>query len=144
MMCLVFMGIEGAQWLGQCIEENIIREEEKTFIRTFQENDTVYVIRRFTNSYRWYLELTEYGRNGCKGRLVIPEGRKQSGWRGFRGNCTFCLTHRGGEDDAEKKSQTLRDLPRQIENHRQFGSQRQNSNEDGGGVRRFPTCIDET
>jgi hypothetical protein len=79
----VCMGKEGAQWLGQCIEENIVRETEHAFIRTFRESDKGYVIRRFTNKYGRYLEITDYGRGGCKGRLAIPEGQKQSGLRGF-------------------------------------------------------------
>lgn len=79
----VFMGKDGAQWLGKCIEENIRREDEKAFIRTFRERDKGYVIRRFANKNGRYLELSDYGRGGCKGRLAIPEGQKQSGWRGF-------------------------------------------------------------
>jgi hypothetical protein len=27
--------------------------------------------------------VTECGRGGHRGRIVIPEGQKQSGWRGF-------------------------------------------------------------
>ena len=79
----VFMGKNGAQWLGKCIEENVVRETKQAFIRTFRESDKGYVIRRFINKNGCYLELTDYGRGGCKGRLAIPEGQKQSGWRGF-------------------------------------------------------------
>jgi hypothetical protein len=77
------MGKDGARWLGKCIEENIVRETEQVFIHTFRESDKGYVIHWFTNTNGWYLELTDYGRGGCKGRLAIPEGQKQSGWRGF-------------------------------------------------------------
>ena len=79
----VFMGKDRARWLGKCIEENVVRETEQAFVRTFRGSDKGYVIRQFTNKNGCYLELIDYGRGGCKGRLAIPEGQKQSGWRGF-------------------------------------------------------------
>jgi hypothetical protein len=39
-----------------------------------------------------YLEVTDYGRGGCKGRLAIPEGQNQSGWRGFNKELALLLT----------------------------------------------------
>ena len=36
--CTVIMGMEGARWLGRCVEENIFKEGEKAFIRTLPEN----------------------------------------------------------------------------------------------------------
>ena len=39
--------------------------------------------RRCSNDHGRYLEFTECGRGSSRGRVVIPEGRKQSGWRGF-------------------------------------------------------------
>ena len=44
-----------------------MRETEQAFICTFRESDKGYVIRRFTNKYGRYLEITDYGRGGCKG-----------------------------------------------------------------------------
>uniref|UniRef100_A0A2N9FXG6 Uncharacterized protein n=1 Tax=Fagus sylvatica TaxID=28930 RepID=A0A2N9FXG6_FAGSY len=87
----VSMGKEGARWLAKCIEVNIARETERAFIRMFKEGDKGYVIRRFTNTNGRYLELTNYGRGGCKGRLAIPEGQNQSGWRGFNKELTLLL-----------------------------------------------------
>ncbi len=87
----VSMGKKGARWLGKCIEENIARETEQAFIRTFRESDKGYVIRRFNNKHGRYLEITEYGRGGCKGRLAIPEGQSQSGWRGFNKELTLLM-----------------------------------------------------
>uniref|UniRef100_A0A2N9GUN7 Reverse transcriptase domain-containing protein n=1 Tax=Fagus sylvatica TaxID=28930 RepID=A0A2N9GUN7_FAGSY len=37
---IVYMGKEGVRWLGRCMEENIVREGEKAFIRTL-ETETV-------------------------------------------------------------------------------------------------------
>ncbi len=31
-----------------------------------------------------YVELMVYGRKSLKGRIVIPEGKMHSGWKGFR------------------------------------------------------------
>uniref|UniRef100_A0A2N9I574 Reverse transcriptase domain-containing protein n=1 Tax=Fagus sylvatica TaxID=28930 RepID=A0A2N9I574_FAGSY len=33
---IVYMGKEGVRWLGRCMEENIVREGEKAFIRTLE------------------------------------------------------------------------------------------------------------
>ncbi len=30
--CTVIMGMEGARWLGRCVEENVFKEGEKAFI----------------------------------------------------------------------------------------------------------------
>jgi hypothetical protein len=87
----VSMGKKGARWLGKCIEENIARETEQAFIRTFRESDKGYVIRRFNNKHGRYLEIAEYGWGGCKGRLAIPEGQSQSGWRGFNKELTLLM-----------------------------------------------------
>ena len=87
----VSMGKEGARWLRKCIEENIAREMEKAFIHTFRESDKGYVIRRFNKLHGRYLEVTDYGRGGCKGRLAIPEGQNQSGWRGFNKELAILL-----------------------------------------------------
>uniref|UniRef100_A0A2N9HSR5 Reverse transcriptase domain-containing protein n=1 Tax=Fagus sylvatica TaxID=28930 RepID=A0A2N9HSR5_FAGSY len=37
-------------------------------------------------------KVTDYGRGGCKGRLAIPEGQNQSGWRGFNKELALLLT----------------------------------------------------
>jgi hypothetical protein len=87
----ISMGKEGAQWLAKCIEENIARETERAFNRTFKEGNKGYVICKFTNKNGRYLKLTDYDRGSCKGRLAIPEGQNQSGWRGFNKELTLLL-----------------------------------------------------
>ena len=79
----IYLGLAGAKWIGQCVEENIVREKDQAFIRTRAENGKTYVSRRCSNDHGRYLEFTECGRGSSRGRVVIPEGRKQSGWRGF-------------------------------------------------------------
>ena len=106
----VFMGKDGARWLGKCIEENIRREDEKAFIRTFRESDKGYVIHRFTNKNGRYLELSDYGRGGCKGRLAIPEGQKQSGWRGFNKELQLVLNP-SLIDSKERKNHYRQGIP---------------------------------
>jgi hypothetical protein len=81
--CDIFTGKEGAIWLGRCVEENITREKEQAFIRTRGEYNKTYVIRRFGNIHGRYVEVTECGRGVSRGRIIIPEGQNQSGWRGF-------------------------------------------------------------
>ena len=81
--CDIFTGTEGAIWLGRVVEENITREGEQAFIRTRGEHNKTYVIRRYSNNHGRYVEVTECGRGGSRGRIIIPEGQKQNGWRGF-------------------------------------------------------------
>ena len=79
----IYVGLAGAKWVGRCVEENIAREKEQAFVRTRGENGKTYVSRRCSNNHGRYIEITESGRGGRRGRVVIPEGRKLSGWRGF-------------------------------------------------------------
>ena len=79
----IYCGLAGAKWIGQCVEENIVRERDQAFVRTCSENGKTYVSRRCSNDHGRYIEITECGRGGSRGRVVIPEGRKQNGWRGF-------------------------------------------------------------
>lgn len=65
-------GEEGAFWLGRCVAENITRESEQAFVRTPGENVKTYVIQRCSNYYGRYIEVTECGRGGSWGRMVIP------------------------------------------------------------------------
>ena len=62
---------------------NITREKEKAFMHTFLENGKTYVNRGESNSYGRFINVTKCGRGKRRGRLMIPEGQKQSGWRGF-------------------------------------------------------------
>uniref|UniRef100_A0A2N9HE33 Uncharacterized protein n=1 Tax=Fagus sylvatica TaxID=28930 RepID=A0A2N9HE33_FAGSY len=103
----IYLGLAGAQWIGQCVEENIVREKDQAFIRTRGENGKTYVSRRCSNDHGRYLEFTECGRGGSRGRVVIPEGRKQSGWRGFGKELQLLLS----PDDKNGKG--LQQVPRQ-------------------------------
>lgn len=81
--CNVYMGREGTKWLGWSLEENIARGGEQAFVRTRSENRKTYRTRCCRNNYGHYLEVTESGRGGSMGPMVISKGQKQSGWRGF-------------------------------------------------------------
>ena len=47
------------------------------------EHNKTYVIWRYNNNHGRYIEVTECGKGRRRGRIIIPEGQKQSGWRGF-------------------------------------------------------------
>jgi hypothetical protein len=79
----VSLSKDGVRWLSKCVEEHVTREGEPSFLRTYRENDQGYVISRNGNNYGRFVELLAYGKGGLQGQLVIPEGQKQSGWRGF-------------------------------------------------------------
>ena len=79
----ILLGRDGARWLAKCVEENVTRAEDPSFIRTYREGEQGFVITRHGNTNGRYLEVVVYGKGGLKGRVVIPEGRDQGGWRGF-------------------------------------------------------------
>jgi hypothetical protein len=80
---MIYMSRDGARWLGRCVEENVVREGEKAFVRTLREHDKTFVSRRYSNKYGRYIEVLECGRGGSREWLVIPEGHKLNGWKGF-------------------------------------------------------------
>ena len=103
----IYLGLAGAKWIGQCVEENIVREKDQAFVRTRGENGKTYVSRRCSNDHGRYLEFTECGRGGSRGRVVIPEGRKQSGWRGFGKELQLLLSpdHNNGHGSQQESRQ---------------------------------------
>jgi hypothetical protein len=80
---MVYMSKEAARWLGRCVEENVVREGEKSFVRTLREHDKTFVCRQYSNKYGRYIEVLECGRGGSREWIVIPEGYKLNGWKGF-------------------------------------------------------------
>ena len=82
-LCSVHLSKDGARWLAKGVEENITREGDPSFLRTYRENDQGFVFCRQGNEYGRFVELMMYGKGGVQGRLVIPEGKQQGGWRGF-------------------------------------------------------------
>ena len=102
-VCSVCIGKDAARWLIKCVEENIIREGESSFIRTFRENELGFVIRRSGNDFGRFVELMVYGSGGLKGHLVIPKGQKQNGWRGFTAELRYVL-------EPQKEASTVNDM----------------------------------
>ena len=80
---IVYMGREGVQWLGRCMDENILREGERAFTRTLREHGKTFIIRRYNNKFGRYIEVLECGMGGSRERIVIPEGQQRNGWKGF-------------------------------------------------------------
>ena len=58
---IIYMGKEGIRWLERCMDENIVREGEKAFIRTLREHGKTFIIRRYSNKFGRYLEVLECG-----------------------------------------------------------------------------------
>ena len=80
---IVYMGKEGVRWLGWCMDENIVREGKKAFIRTLREHGKTFIIRRYSNKFGRYLGVLECGMGGRRERIVVSEGQQQNGWKGF-------------------------------------------------------------
>jgi hypothetical protein len=82
-LCSVHLSKDGAWWLAKGVEENITREGDPSFLRTYRENDQGFVFCRQGNDHGRFVKLMVYGKGGVQGRLVIPEGKQQGGWQGF-------------------------------------------------------------
>lgn len=64
-------------------------------MRMLEENGKTFVSRRSSNSFRRYIEVTECGKGGSRGHVVIPEGKNMSGWRGFgKELLLFCIKNK--------------------------------------------------
>jgi hypothetical protein len=72
-------------------------------VHTFLEHGKTYVNQRDSNSYGRFINVTECGRGGRRGRIVIPEGQKQSGWRGFLKELQLLLDPVKKEKPSESK-----------------------------------------
>ena len=70
-LCAVYLSKDGARWLAKGVEENIMREGDPSFLRTYHENDQGFVICCHGNDYGCFVELMVYGKGGVKGCLVI-------------------------------------------------------------------------
>ena len=95
------MGKDGMQWLGRCIDKNIVREGEKAFIRTLREHGKTFIIRRYNNKFRRYIEVLECGMGGRRERIVIPEGKQQNGWKGFNKELSLLVKPRNSKTQVQ-------------------------------------------
>jgi hypothetical protein len=129
----ILLGRDGARWLAKCVDENVMRVEDPSFIRMYRESEQGFVITRHGNDNGRYLEVVVNGKGGLKGRLVIPEGRDQGGWRGFGAELRILLDSEqqpnrsnaikpkmGMDKNAEKGAQigreTVENVNRSIDN----------------------------
>lgn len=61
------------------MEELIRGEKLRDFYRSFRSGDVVYIAQRCVNSYGSFLELSEYGVEGWRSFIVIPEDHEGRG-----------------------------------------------------------------
>jgi hypothetical protein len=124
-LCYVFLSKDGARWLAKCVEKNITRGGDPSFLRTYRENDQGFVICRHGNDYGRFVELMVYGKVGVKGRLVIPEGKEQGGLWGFIAELRHVLEpqQKPNNDNVVPPIPEPRFAPADGKNHRNDGHQ---------------------
>uniref|UniRef100_A0A2N9G4U0 Reverse transcriptase domain-containing protein n=1 Tax=Fagus sylvatica TaxID=28930 RepID=A0A2N9G4U0_FAGSY len=88
---VIWASLEGARWLAKCVEDNVTREADKSFIRTYREKDQGFVIRQLSNDYGRFVEVMVCGHGGIRDRIVIPEGFRQGGWQGFEAELRYVV-----------------------------------------------------
>jgi hypothetical protein len=79
----VFMGKESAKTLLATFEELASSKHSGNFVRTIREGETVFIVKRCTNSKGRYVSIQAIHRGGKRSSIIIPEGRNCSGWQGF-------------------------------------------------------------
>ncbi len=72
---------------AKCWMANMIKLDSKnatdTFVHTFHEGDTVFIVQRCSNHKGHYILVQETHKGGRRGLIIIPEGWNGGGWRGF-------------------------------------------------------------
>jgi hypothetical protein len=67
-------------WFVSSMEALRVEGDTKEFCRTFRVGTTVHILHRRGNQHGRFLELSEYGDGGRRSFVILPEGRKGSGW----------------------------------------------------------------
>lgn len=67
-------------WLSKTVEELLRGDQNWDFYRTFKVGNTLHLAQGRVNSYERYLEILKYGAGGRWSFVIIPKGRKNSGW----------------------------------------------------------------
>ncbi|GLT60936.1 hypothetical protein SLA2020_336750, partial [Shorea laevis] len=67
-------------WFVSSMEALRVEGDAKEFCRTVRVGTTVHILHRRGNKYGRFLELSEYGDGGRRSFVILPEGRKGSGW----------------------------------------------------------------
>ncbi len=73
----------GVAWLKTTVEALIRNTEVTEFIKSSRDGNNAFIAQKCSNRSDQYLEVMEYAMGGCRGLIVIPEGREGRGWRSF-------------------------------------------------------------
>jgi len=73
------LGLQSFVWLLAIIEE-ALKVSVKDFVKYFQEDVKVLMVRGGENKSVRYLEVIVFAEGGWKGAIWLPEGRKGGGW----------------------------------------------------------------
>jgi hypothetical protein len=76
----VIMAWPSIFWLLAAWDSLIPLEKTREKWRSFRFGSIVYVLVRRTNKFGNFLELSEYGENGRRSFVIIPEGEEGKGW----------------------------------------------------------------
>lgn len=76
----VHMSRQSIGWFVSSMDTLRLEGEVKEFCKTFRVGNTVHILHRRENQHGRFLDLSEYGDGGRRSFVIIPEGRKGSGW----------------------------------------------------------------
>ena len=79
----VFMGKESALCLLTYIEDLMSNTHPENFARTFRDGNKVFILQLGLIAHGSFLMISELLHGRQKGLIIVPEGKLDSGWRGF-------------------------------------------------------------
>jgi hypothetical protein len=90
----IFLGLQGSAWLLAIVEE-ALKVSVKDFVKYFQENVKVSMVRGGENKFGRYLEVIVFAKGGRKGVIWLLEGRKGGSWARVAGELRKMITFLG-------------------------------------------------
>jgi hypothetical protein len=99
----VVMGTTRLIWLSKMMNELVLETTGISACRDHLASDSVMFLQKQMNKYGKYMEITEFGRGGRRGFIVIPEGRECQGWRQCLSQLGRLLKHLNHVRDAKEE-----------------------------------------
>jgi hypothetical protein len=80
---VVSLGLQFAVWVVATMELALLNTGLKDFVKSFQEDQQVLIVRRGENRVGCFLKLEVYAEGGRQGLILLLEGRQGRGWGRF-------------------------------------------------------------
>jgi hypothetical protein len=80
---VMMVGKYCVEWLKKVMKRMVFMVEDQPFTESSRDGNGAFFAQRGVNRAGCFLELAEYAVGGCKGLILVPEGRDKQGWKRF-------------------------------------------------------------